>query len=152
MGELLAGLIGAVVALLGQGIHKRWRDAIAARAVAIALWEELAAVQFGSSWFEGFSSDTFDMLFREVAHVLPEDLFRAVVRYHWKMKFLEGMKSPGAPSQNSQWWRGQVDLARGQLDALHPRLHAYANQPVLRLFLTRRERTALRPSPAKSTD
>ncbi|UCG89231.1 MAG: hypothetical protein JSW71_12100 [Gemmatimonadota bacterium] len=92
---VVSGLIGAVFALLGQAITRRATRAHTAQNLSMAFWEELNAVAFTPGEkpnFAGFSSQTFDSLFKEMAEAMPASLTRGVMRYHWLMKYLEEMK------------------------------------------------------------
>lgn len=84
-------ILGAVVALGGQIILQRWKWARRRRVIVVALEEELRAVVFdeGGQTFGGFSSQTFDELYADIAALLPDDLARQVIRYHFRMKHLE---------------------------------------------------------------
>ena len=94
--QVIAGLVGAIIALLGQLATRQVRRARTAKGLCVAFWEELKAVNFygptNQPNFAGFSSQTFDSMFRELAESLPEDLARVLMRYHWRMKYMEEMK------------------------------------------------------------
>jgi hypothetical protein len=140
--QVVAALLGAILALLGQWVVRRGARASTARRLAVAFWEELSAANFygpaTNPNFAGFSSQTFDSLFRDMADALPGSLVRDLMRYHWRMKYLEETKSISIPSfggVNPQFWREASDL-RDQL--LH-RLDRYAKRRGL--FLSLAERT-----------
>lgn len=137
--QVVAALLGALLALLGQWVVRRATRVSTARRLAAAFWEELGAVNFYGSTpkpnFAGFSSQTFDSLFREVAETLPESLARDLMRYHWRMKYLEEMKPvsiPIAGGVNPQICQEAKDLR----DQLLPRLDRYTNRCFLFLFLS----------------
>lgn len=100
--QLVAALLGAMLALAGQWLVRRGAKAGAARRLAVAFWEELNAVNFygpaNQPNFAGFSSQTFDSLFRDMAEVLPDSLARDLMRYHWRMKYLQEMKPVSIPA------------------------------------------------------
>lgn len=142
---ILSGFVGAALALLSQFAIRRWRSATTARAIAVALWEELSAIEILSrtpdgARFDGFTSQTFDTLFSEMALTFPESLFRAVVRYHWKMGLAVKAATDDFGRVNT---RARPSLAAkeamDQRDDLLPRLEAYAVLPPRRLFFRRGE-------------
>jgi hypothetical protein len=126
--QLVAALVGAILALSGQSLLHRGTRAHGARRLAVAFWEELSAVYFygsdtrdGSPNFAGFSSQTFDSLFRDVAESLPQSLTRDLMRYHWRMKYLEEIKPVSIPSSggvNRQFWREAKELRARLLQRL----------------------------------
>ncbi len=149
-----SALLGALLAFLVRGLYDRWGNAATARGLAVALWEELSATEFKEQGtfplFGGFSSQVFDTLFSALAGCLPEGLFREVVRYHWKMKFIQEhvRRSSDAGTGAIAWGTGgiawvevqdHVKAAQAQWKGLLPRLDRYAKRSRPRLFLTRRE-------------
>src|SRR5712692_9505190 len=110
---LLTAFGGAVLALLAQGVWLRLQRVITARALAVAFWEELSAVAFGTAGpaqgnvpqIGGFSSQTFDTLFGDMARTLPHQLVRDLMRYHWRMKLLVALQAgtPVALAFNAQF-------------------------------------------------
>lgn len=123
--QVISGLIGAVLALLGQWLVRRASRAVTARRLALAFWEELSATHFygppDKPNFAGLSSQTFDTLFREVAATLPESLARDLMRYHWRMKYMEEMKPVTIPSSGGvdrQFWQEAKELHTGLIDRL----------------------------------
>lgn len=134
--EVLSGLTGAFAALAGRALIVRWRQTSEAQGLAIALWEELQAVEFSDLGtgmvFAGFSSQVFDTLFADIAHLFPEGLARDVMRYHWRMKYLEETKE-------SPWrgWHEMAEEARNQHEALSADLDAYGEAIRLGLFVNR---------------
>jgi hypothetical protein len=83
--------------------------------------------------FAGFSTQTFDTLFREVAEALPESLARDLMRYHWRMKYLEEAKSITIPSTGGVhpiFWSESKDLH----DRLLQRLDRYSKRWLVSLF------------------
>jgi len=117
---VVAALIGGIVALLGQSLTRRASRIRQARRLAVASWEELSATHFYGSEegdaapnFAGFSSQTFDALFREVAESMPRTLTRDLMRYHWRMKYLKEVKPVSIPSSggvNRRFWAEAKDL------------------------------------------
>ena len=110
--QLVSAFIGAALALVGQWLVRKAAKAWTAKRLALAFWEELKAVNFyGSAQhidFGGFSSQTFDTLFRELAESLPETLARDIMRYHWRMKYLEESRPVGP--MNQQFWSDAKEL------------------------------------------
>jgi len=143
--QVVSALIGAVIALSGQYVVHRFGRARTGRRLALAFWEELSAVNFygGPSSppnFAGFSAQTFDSLFREVAETLPESLARDLMRYHWRMKYLEEAKTVTIPSSGGvhpKFWAESKDLH----DRLLPRLDRYSQRSVLGVALHQGELT-----------
>ena len=112
--QLVSAFIGAALALVGQWLIRKGAKAWTAKRLALAFWEELSAVNFygppqHAPNFGGFSSQTFDTLFRDMAESLPETLARDIMRYHWRMKFLEETKATGG-TPNQQFWDEAKDL------------------------------------------
>ena len=132
--QVVAALIGAILALVGQSVASRARSTRVAKRLTRAFWEELSAVNFygpdDKPTFAGFSSQTFDTMFRELGE-LPESLARDLMRYHWRMKYMEEMKPITRDHVNPQFCREARDL-RG---SLLPRLDAYSGHGAFRLFL-----------------
>jgi hypothetical protein len=93
--QVVSALVGAVLALLGQALIRKGTRARTARKLCIAFWEELKAVNFygpaDKPNFAGFSSQTFDSLFKEIADTLPESLACALMRYHWRPREADGV-------------------------------------------------------------
>ncbi|MDP3910138.1 MAG: hypothetical protein Q8Q14_07080 [Gemmatimonadales bacterium] len=88
----------------------------------------------GSPNFAGFSAQTFDSLFREMAESLPETVARDLMRYHWRMKYLEEMKPVSIPSTghvNRQFWAEAKDVR----DSLLARLDHYRKRSLASVFL-----------------
>ena len=86
-------VLGAAVALFGQFILEHWRESKRRTVILLALEEELRAVAFkpGSKYISGFTSQTFDELFADIAALLPPVTARRVIRYHLRMKHLDGI-------------------------------------------------------------
>jgi len=137
--QLLSAFIGAVFALVGQWLIRRAGKAWTAKRLAVAFWEELTAVsfygppQYGPN-FGGFSSQTFDTLFRELAESLPETLARALMQYHWRMKYLNEQKSDGTALNQTFW-----DEAKELHSRLRNRLDHFGRRHVLSLIFRPRE-------------
>lgn len=138
--QVVAGLIGAVLALAAQWLLREATKARTAKRLSTALWEELSATQFYGpaprANFAGFSSQTFDGLFREVAEALPESLSRDLMRYHWRMKYMESMKSVTIPSSGGvhpEMWSEAKNLHSRLLSRLE---HYGARHWVSLLFWT----------------
>jgi hypothetical protein len=143
--QVLSALIGAILALAGQSLLRKASKARIAKRLAIALWEELSATQFYGPEempnFVGFSSQTFDGLFREVAEAVPESLSRDLMRYHWRMKYMESMKPvtiPRSRGVQSQFWAEARDLHV----RLMTRLKQYGQRRWLSLFFQPSETSA----------
>ena len=132
--HVVSALIGGGVALGGQAVTRRFQDARTARRLSMAFWEELNAVHFygpeDDPNFAGFSSQTFDTLFREVADTLPESLARDLMRYHWRMKYMEDFKKVKGGGVNAQFWREAQQLH----DRLIHRLEHHRKRSLLGLF------------------
>jgi hypothetical protein len=112
--QLVSAFIGAALALVGQWLIRKAAKAWTAKRLSLAFWEELNAVTFYgppqyAPNFGGFSSQTFDTLFRELAESLPETLARDVMRYHWRMKFLEETRTAGG-TPHQQFWNEAKEL------------------------------------------
>jgi hypothetical protein len=114
LSDLVSAFIGAALALVGQWLIQKAAKAWKAKRLSLAFWEELSAVNFygppqHAPNFAGFSSQTFDSLFSELAESLPETLARDVMRYHWRMKFLDETKSGGG-TPHLQFWNEAKSL------------------------------------------
>jgi len=121
---------------------RRGAKANTARQLAVAFWEELSAVNFygaaTSPNFAGFSSQTFDSLFRDMAEALPDSLTRDLMHYHWRMTYLEEMKPVSIPSSggvNPQFYQEAKDLR----DQLLQRLDKYGKRRALFISLSERK-------------
>lgn len=98
---LVSAFGGAALALIAQAVWLRAQRVATARTLAVAFWEELSAVQFSTApvlqgsvpQIGGFSSQTFDTLFGELARTLPRALARDLMRYHWRMKLLKAQQA-----------------------------------------------------------
>ncbi len=88
---VLGAILGAVFALAGQFFLEKWRVARHRKALRMVLREELCAVRFDApnQTFGGFTSQTFDQLFADVALLLPLVTAQTVIRYHFRMKHLK---------------------------------------------------------------
>ncbi len=135
--QVVSAFIGAILALAAQWIVRRAVRARTAKRLALAFWEELSAVHFygpeNKPNFAGFSSQTFDTLFQEMASTLPESLARDLMRYHWRMKYLEEMKPVTIPSSggvNPTFWKEAKQTREGLL----ARLDHYAGRRTLFLW------------------
>ena len=138
--QVVSALLGAAIALLGQSVVRRAAAARTGKRLAVAFWEELSAVNFYGSGagaaapnFAGFSSQTFDTLFREMAQVLPEHLSRDLMRYHWRMKYLEETKSVSIPTTggvNRQFF----DEGKALNHELRQRLNHYGKRSLASVF------------------
>ena len=135
---LLAALLGARLALWQSARLAKDRRARTARNLCVAFWEELSATAFygpaSAPNFAGFSSQVFDTLFGEMADSLPETLVRDVMRYHWRMKYMEDHKRYTIPTTggvNPKFWEEMRSLH----DNLRTRLKLYserAHEDILR--------------------
>lgn len=138
--QLLSALIGALLALMGRALWERWRKAWIAKRLAVAFWEEMKGVEFGRDaqgpQFAGFSSQTFDTLFSELAESLPDALARSLMQYHWRMKFLEQVQHHGRLYEFSKF----VNEAETTWKELLGRLDRYGARSVTRLMLNRAEK------------
>ncbi len=96
---VLGAILGAVFALAGQFFLEKWRVARHRKALRMVLREELCAVRFDApnQTFGGFTSQTFDQLFADVALLLPLVTAQTVIRYHFRMKHLEERIREGDP-------------------------------------------------------
>lgn len=138
--EVASGLVGAVAALAANGLRRRWQETQTAKGLAVAIWEELQAVEFqadsqGNLRFAGFSSQVFDTLFADIAHHFPEDLARQVMRYHWRMKFL--VERRATQSSLSANWFQLAREAQDQHQELTENLERFQDTSRWRLFLNR---------------
>lgn len=147
MSELVAALTGAIVAVvLDRVVIARVQAATTARALAMAFSEELAAVEFSkpesgsgrrqAPEFAGFSSQTFDTLFEELAGTLPKSLAEDLMRYHWRMKFFADQLAHG---HNLGERVQMLDEAITTHARLAIRLRIYAQRSVLGLTFNRQE-------------
>ncbi len=135
---LVGVIIGAILTLLGQSLTRRAVRAKTAKLLAMAFGEELSAVQFWGptprAHFAGFSSQTFDSLFREVLESLPVPLVRDLMRYHLRMKYMAEMQQVTAPASlgvNQQLWANAKELD----EKLRERLCHYGQRCWLSIFL-----------------
>ena len=116
--QFVAALLAAILTLSGQSLWRRLGRARTAKALAVAFWEELSAVHFygpeDKANVVGFSSQTFDAMFREMAESLPDTLARDLMRYHWRMKYLQDTKPhiglDKGGGLNPQFWREAKEL------------------------------------------
>jgi hypothetical protein len=104
----------------------------------VAFWEELSAVNFygpsNQPNFAGFSAQTFDSLFAEMAQVLPDSILRDLMRYHWRMKYMDEMKPISMASSggvNPQFWTEAQELRNRLLQ----RLDHYGKRSSFSVFL-----------------
>lgn len=143
IGGVAGALVGAFATLLVDrwGVH-RARLAASAQALALAFWEELSATHF-TQWpgptpyweANGFSSQTFDTQFALMAEALPTSLQVSLMRYHWRLKYLEGFRKT-----TSQYPPGDMaNEARLLREELLARLRAYADRDLVDLFINREE-------------
>ncbi len=88
---VIGAILGATFALVGQFFLENWKAARRRKALRMVLREELRAVRFDppKHSFGGFTSQTFDQLFADVALLLPMETAQRVIRYHFRMKHLE---------------------------------------------------------------
>jgi hypothetical protein len=137
--QLVSAFIGATLALAGQWLVRRAAKAWTAKRLTIAYWEELSAVQFygpprHALNFGGFSSQTFDTLFRDLAESLPESLARDIMRYHWRMKYLtDQRKVDGTPNQRF------AEAAQELHGRLKERLSQYSRRRIIPLMIRQAE-------------
>ena len=140
--ELLAG---AVIALLGQWLVNRARNAWTAKRIALAFYEELSAVSFADVGYVslqhkrrigGFTSQTFDTLFAAVATTLPRSLTKALMRYHWRMKMLSDFQQKVGSLDT---WPTFFDEAKAACNDLKPRLKRYEQRHVFGIMNNRNE-------------
>jgi len=132
--QVVSALIGALFALGLQQVAGRWRKALTGQRLSYAFWEELSAVDFYDGYngptFGAFTSQTFDTLFREMAISMPVDLSRALMQYHWRMKWL-AEKTPllGVPGDvlSDEDKRFLLEAKEGNRTLLL-RLHHYAER------------------------
>lgn len=145
--ELTAALIGGIVrsGLTGtlSAIGSRVIRVHTSQALAQAFFEELSAVEFGDIGFAGFTSQVFDSQFDKL-FTLPATLRQALMRYHWRMKYLAA--NPIAPLrvmtvdqaarrlELHDLWAGWIVDVQAQRDALLPRLRWYFEVPAPTLF------------------
>ena len=140
--EPLLLFLGALLAVAGQRALEYERKARVAKRLALAFKEELDAVQFDSNPPEkgkplhrrigGYTSQTFDTLFVEMAVTLPEELAVALMRYHWRMNFLRDCHKK-LPYLDQ--WAEFFNEASKARDELLPRLRRYAKFTAWRLML-----------------
>lgn len=114
MAAVLGGVGGSLLTLTDRAVRTRWRDVQTAQALAVALWEELQAVEFsirgGDVVFAGFGSQVFDSLFSDIAHSFPEGLSRKVMRYHWRMKYLQQTAGGGWSSGSNRYGKHAANM------------------------------------------
>ena len=156
---IASAFVGAAIALLLEWLLKhRASQGWTAKRLALAYREELAAVAFNAqrkTWdpentemgdgdgfvrhpeIAGFSSQTFDTLFREFAESFPEGLARDLMRYHWKTKFL--VEEQDRHYTNLAAHRDSFDEAERARSQLLKRLERYAELGIGRLMLWREE-------------
>lgn len=100
--QMVAALLGGIIALAGRAATVRAVHAKTAQRLCMAFYEELNATRFYGSQdspnFAGFSAQTFDSLFQEMSQCLPRALVRDLMKYHWRMKYMEEMKPVTLPS------------------------------------------------------
>lgn len=79
---ILLIVLGAFLALVGQFILEMYKAARRRDVLLMALEEELRAVAFDApnQWFAGFTSQTFDELFADVALLLLDQREPSVLR------------------------------------------------------------------------
>ncbi len=89
-------ILGAAIGLLSNIGVERWKAERRRTVVLLALEEELRAVAFNppARSFGGFTSQTFDALFSDIAALLPPETARRIIRYHLRMKHLAGRRAP----------------------------------------------------------
>lgn len=94
--QFLAAFLGAALALAGNALWGMGRRGVMARRLAAAFFQELSAVAFRGPAsplaIGGFSSQTFDSLFREALTTLPVQLADQLMAYHWRMKYLADLQ------------------------------------------------------------
>jgi len=96
--DILLILLGAALAIGGEILMERWRDTRRRRVLALALEEELRAVYFDDHGFGGYTAQTFDEFFPEIAALLPPNLAREVIRYHFRMNHFKAVGGEVPPS------------------------------------------------------
>ena len=118
---MLLVLLGAFVALGGQFIFERWKAGRRRKVLLLALEEELRAVAFNPEHrsFGGFTSQTFDELFADVALLLPPEPARNIIRYHLRMKHLQTRVGGNYPPDIPQV-REMEDMRERLLSELRP--------------------------------
>ena len=108
MTALLAAIGGAIIAVLADRyIAARLHGAYTIRRLARSFIEELCAVEFTTDpanpppRFAGFSSQTFDSFFAQLAQWMPDRYLVPLMRYHWRMKFLDDIRRRSAEQQRA---------------------------------------------------
>ena len=147
-GVIVAAFIGAALALTAQWLFRRQQRAATGRTLSAAFLEELGAVEFMEHPATergiaqdieicGFSSQTFDTLFRDLADALPYSLARDLMRYHWRVK--HWIHKRGNAGKHLDPDVGSYLEAKALRQNLVRRLAAYAQRPVLLLVFSRAE-------------
>lgn len=85
----------------------------------------------------GFSSQTFDTLYKELVAALPESLARDLMHCHWRVKFL--LEKQGKEVTYLDPYAEFFNGARTLREGLLARLDRYGKRSVLRLMVRRGE-------------
>ena len=137
--------IGIAATLVTQWLLARVAHVRTAQRLAVSFAEELSGVHFyppeDRPNVVGFTSQTFDTLFREAATSLPETLFRDLMRYHRLLRQIEELKPSTMPDRWSVIPRMWTE-ARALHSDLRPRLIAYSARTAVSVFIHPGERDA----------
>jgi hypothetical protein len=147
MREVIVGVfLGAFLTALVAWVGWRYRRIATSKVLAEVMWEELSALAFVGASAAGFTSRVFDTQFHTVFW-LPASLRRDLLRYYWRMKYLDGqwklLPPPGLVSEREaaerldrikllQEWLDEMEVLR---DRLLERLRWYADRFTIRLFV-----------------
>ena len=83
----------------------------------------------------GFSTQTFDTLFIQMAQSMPNSLVQDLMRYHWRMKYLMASTASNAHKMGPP----QAEPMLAQRDELVDRLSLYQKKRTAFLALRRKE-------------
>ena len=144
MNEILIGVAIGVVGTLGASlIRHRFETAVTSKRLASAFEEELRAVAFNQIGnpqspiysVAGFSTQTFDSLFIQMAQSMPTSLVQDLMRYHWRMKYLMATTASNAHKMGPS----EAAPMLAQRDGLVERLSLYEKTRTVFLALRRKE-------------
>ena len=136
-----SALIGAAIAILSRAAYLRYSNIKSARHISFALLEEMGKTIFYPSEqpnFVHFSKQTFDHFFREISVSLPESLVRDIMKYHWRMDYMENHKSITMCSSGGVS-REYFEECKNLNDSLLKRLKNYTSKKLSTLFFCNRE-------------
>lgn len=119
-------VLGAALSLGGQVLYHRASIARRRQVIAVALEEEIRGVAFSGNSFGGFSSLAFDQVLSEAADVLPPDVARTVLRYYFRMKYLQDWISNPAKYGGKPPGSGDIQEMSKQRDELMASLRSLA--------------------------